>query len=82
MTRSFSALVGIPALAIMLAATAGCATTKQLNEVKAMAERAQQTADEAKAMAADAASKADEANQHAMDTDQKIDKMFKKTMMK
>lgn len=82
MTRSISALVGIPALAIMLAATAGCATTKQLNEVKAMAEKAQQTADEAKAMAADAASKADEANQHAMATDQKIDKMFKKTMMK
>ena len=82
MTRNFSALVGIPALVLVLAATAGCATTKQLDEVKAMAQNAQKTADEAKTMAQDAANKADAANQHAMETDQKIDKMFKKTMMK
>lgn len=82
MTRSFSALVGLPSLVVVLALSAGCATTKQLNEVRAMAEQAQQTADEAKSMAADAASRADEANRHAMETDQKIDQMFKKTMMK
>lgn len=82
MTRSFTTLVGIPALVLILGASAGCATTKQLDQVKAMAQQAQKTADEAKTMAQDAANKADQANQHAMETDQKIDKMFKKTMMK
>lgn len=82
MRRSFSAFLGIPALVVILAVGAGCATTKQLDEVRAIAQDAQQTANEAKAMAQDAMSRADEANQRAMDTDQKIDEMFKKTMMK
>lgn len=82
MTRSISALIGIPALAVMLAVSAGCATTKQLDEVRAIAEDAQQTANEAKAMAADASASADEANRRTMETDQKIDEMFKKTMQK
>lgn len=82
MTRSFKAVLGIPVLAVLLAASAGCATNKQLEEVRAMAEEAQQTANEAKSMAADAAGRADEANQRTMETDQKIDQMFKKSMEK
>jgi murein lipoprotein len=82
MTRRFTALIGTPALLVMLAVSAGCASTKQLDEVRAMAEEAQQTANEAKAMAADASARADEANQRTMETDQKIDEMFRKTMQK
>jgi len=82
MTRSNSAKFGVPALVLALSLSAGCATTKQLDEVRAMAEEAQQTADEAKAMAQDASARADEANQRTMETDQKIDEMFKKTMEK
>ncbi len=82
MTRSISALLGIPALAVILAVSTGCASTKQLDEVRAIAENAQQTANEAKTMATDASARADEANRHTMETDQKIDEMFKKTIQK
>lgn len=82
MIRSVSKLLGIPALVVILAASAGCATTSDLEEVRAMAEDAQQTANEAKAMAADASASADEANRRTMETDQKIDEMFRKTMEK
>lgn len=82
MIRSVSKLLGIPALMVILAVSAGCASTKDLKEVRAMAEEAQQTANEAKAMAADASASADEANRRTMETDQKIDEMFRKTMEK
>ncbi|MDZ7840788.1 MAG: alanine-zipper protein [Gammaproteobacteria bacterium] len=82
MTRSISAVFGIPALVLLLAVSAGCATNKDLAEVRAIAEDAQQTANEAKAMAADASATANEANQRTMETDQKIDEMFRKTMQK
>jgi len=75
MSKRTSAVLGIPALVAVLAMSAGCATTKQLDEVRA-------TAEEAKAMASDAMARADEANQRAAATDQKIDEMFKKAMMK
>lgn len=80
MTRRFSVLAGIPVLAVVL--TAGCATNSKLEEVRAMAEQAQQEASEAKEMAADASRRADEANQRTKATDQKIDEMFKKAMTK
>lgn len=82
MTRSVPKLLGLPALMVVLAVGAGCATTSDLEEVRAMAEDAQQTANEAKAMAADASASADEANRRTMETDQKIDEMFRKTMEK
>lgn len=82
MTKRFSTLLGVPAIVAVLALGAGCASTKQLDEVRAMAEEAQQTANEAKAMAADASASADEANRRTMETDQKIDEMFRKTMQK
>jgi len=82
MKRSFMTLLGAPVLVAALALSAGCATTKQLDEVRAMAEEAQRTADEAMAMAEDASARADEANERTMETDRKIDEMFKKTMEK
>lgn len=82
MIRSVAKLLGIPALVVILSVSAGCATTKDLEEVRAIAEDAQQTANEAKAMAADASASADEANRRTMETDQKIDEMFRKTMEK
>lgn len=82
MIRNVPKLLGIPALVAILAVGTGCATTSDLEEVRAMAEDAQQTANEAKAMAADASASADEANRRSMETDQKIDEMFRKTMEK
>lgn len=86
------------ALAVMLSAAAlsGCATTSELAEVRAMAEKAQatanqaqQTADSVKASAdqavatANAASaKADSAEATANQVSEKVDRMFKKSMMK
>lgn len=82
MSRKISGVLGVSVLAAMLALGTGCASTKQLEEVRAVAE-------EAKAMAAEASSKADratataeEANRRSMDTDQKVDEMFKKAMTK
>lgn len=82
MRRSILAPLGIPVLALGLAMSAGCATTSQLEEVKAMAQKAQATAEQAMAKSADASATAQAAQQHTMATDQKIDQMFKKTMMK
>lgn len=82
MSRRISAVLGIPVLAAMLAVGSGCATTKQLDEVRAMAEEAKAMAADAKAMAADASNSADEANRRSMETDQKVDEMFKKAMTK
>ena len=74
----------------------GCASTSSVKDVKAIAEKAQSTADKAmmeaenaKAAAAkanatanDASAKADKAAQQAEDCSVKCDKMFKKGMMK
>lgn len=86
------------ALAVLLTAgtLGGCATTSEIAEVRAMAEKAQATADQALAAAnsakstadqgsatANAASaKADSAEATANQVNEKIDRMFKKSMMK
>lgn len=75
MSKRISTVLGIPALVVMLAMSAGCATTNQLAAVQA-------TAEEAKAMASDAMNRADEALRRSEETDQKIDEMFKKAMLK
>lgn len=87
MTRS-KFMIGIPVLASMLVLT-GCATTSDLNDVRAKAEQAQQSADEAKAMARDAKTSSDRAateaaaaRQAAEDTNRKLDEMFRRSMMK
>lgn len=86
------------ALAVLLAAgsLAGCATTSELSEVRAMAEKAQATADQAQktaneakaasdqavATANAASAKADSAEATANQVNEKVDRMFKKSMMK
>jgi uncharacterized protein YceK len=65
-------LAGAAASALLLS---GCATTSQLEEVKSMAMKAQQTADLAM-------QKADAANQCCKSNTEKLDRMFKKSMYK
>ena len=65
-------LAGAAASALLLS---GCATTSQLEEVKGMAVKAQQTADLAM-------QKADAANQCCKANTEKLDRMFKKSMYK
>ena len=86
-------LLGGLAAALLLGA---CASTPELEEVRAMAQeaknsaaeaqqaaqRAQSTADEAQATANGAMKAAKQAGRCCSDTNEKIDRMFKKTMYK
>jgi murein lipoprotein len=70
------------ALAVSALVMGGCASTSQLDEVRATAEAAKRTAAEAKATADRAAADAAEANRCCQDTNQKLDRVFKKSMYK
>jgi len=72
-----------------LATTAGCATTSDLDELRAEVQRANSTAERAAADAAsakqDAAAArtaAEQAQSEAAETNEKMDRMFKKSMYK
>lgn len=72
-----------------LATTAGCATTSDLDELRAEVQKANATAERAAADAAsakqDAAAArtaAEQAQQEAAETNEKLDRMFKKSMYK
>jgi len=74
---------------VAVALAAGCASSSQIDEIKAMATAAQQSADEAKKAAADAQNTANEALQTANEAKQesaraneRIDRAFKKSMNK
>ena len=83
-------------LALALGLIAGCATVEQVNEVKAMAERAQSSADSAGQradsalatanQALEAANRAESTAQSALDccnqNTSRLDKMFEKAMQK
>jgi murein lipoprotein len=76
-------------LLAVLATTAGCATTSDLDEVRAEIQKANATAERAAADAASArqdaaAAKAaaEEAQREAAETNEKLDRMFKKSMYK
>ena len=85
-------MVKATSAAIMLAAltgTVGCATTSDLDALRAEVEKANATANQAAADAAsakqDAAAAraaAEEARDTAQDTNEKLDRMFKKSMYK
>ena len=91
-----SRLLAIVAATSLVAGLGGCATTSDLNELraevdaaktdasaaKAEAAAASQTANEAKAMASDAVNTANEARMTSEETETKIDRMFKKAMYK
>lgn len=89
MRNSLGTPVKIAAIALSVALMGGCATTDQINAIKAQAEQAQTTAQAAKSTADQANQKADEAlqqsaaNKKAIDeTNEKINRMFKKSMYK
>ncbi len=72
-----------------LATTAGCATTSDLDELRAEVQRVNSTAERAAADAAsakqDAAAArtaAEQAQSEAAETNEKLDRMFKKSMYK
>lgn len=86
MNRNF---LKIAPLVVIFALAAGCASTTQNDEIKAMAEAAQKSADEAKKAAADAQNTANQALQTANEAKQeseqansRIDRAFKKSMKK
>ncbi len=87
--RNLYKTAAIGAMVAALAGATGCATTGDLDEVKAEVQKAQATANQAAADAAaakrDAAaakSTADQANATANATAEKLDRMFKKSMNK
>lgn len=81
-------IVKLLALFIVIGLT-GCATTKDLDAVRAQAQQANETADaalktaeEAKAIALEAKATANDAKATSETTENKIDRMFKKAMYK
>ncbi len=91
-----SRIVTMAAATALVAGLGGCATTSQLDELradvdaakadasaaKAEAAAASKDAAEARAMAADAVNTANEAKATSEETETKIDRMFKKAMYK
>jgi murein lipoprotein len=71
---------------LVLAAAAGlvssCASTADLDSVRALAEQAQADAAAAREAAAEANSKADEALRLSQATDERVNRMFRRSMMK
>lgn len=89
MMRHACQVLRLAALATVLAVSAGCATTEEIDSLRTTAEEAKRTAAEAQAAAARAESKADAAKRAAedakgccRDNSEKIDRMFKKSMYK
>jgi len=91
-----SRMLAIVAATSIVVGLGGCATTSELNNLraevdavkadassaKAEAAAASQTANAAKAMASDAVNTANEAKATSEETETKIDRMFKKAMYK
>ena len=70
------------AAALMLVALAGCATTRDLDALKLLVDKAQATADAAAAAAANAQATADEALACCKANTERMDRMFKDSMNK
>jgi murein lipoprotein len=84
-----SRVVALIAVAGVYAGLAGCASTGDLDKLKAEVNQnradiatANKSADDAKAMAQEALNTANEAKSTADDTASKLDRMFKKSMYK
>ena len=89
MVKIYKHVLAASAMGLLLALSTGCATTKQVNEARTLAEEAkmqaaaaERTANNAKAAADAAMRKAEEAERCCHDTNEKIDRMFKKSMQK
>jgi len=70
------------AAALMLVALAGCATTRDLDALKLLVDKAQATADAAAADAAAAKSMAEQALACCKANTERMDRMFKESMNK
>ncbi len=70
------------AAALMLVALAGCATTRDLDALKLLVDKAQATADAAASAAANAQATADEALACCKANTERMDRMFKDSMNK
>jgi len=84
-----SRLFGSAALVLALALASGCATTEQVEEVRAIAVQAQETANQALAAAQRAEATAQSANATATAASNKVDaleaqmnRMFRRSMLK
>jgi uncharacterized protein HemX len=75
-------LLATSMLTVALGLSAGCATTSQVDEAKAIAQEAKKAAMDAQAAASRAQKSADQANACCQDTNQKLDRVFKKSMYK
>lgn len=75
MKSLMSRIAGTLAIAGAVAVLAGCASTSELAEVRAIAEEARASSDRA-------LQEAQQANQCCNDTNEKIDRMFKRSMYK
>jgi outer membrane murein-binding lipoprotein Lpp len=69
-------------LLAVLAATAGCATTSDLDALRSEVQKANATAERAEQDAAAAKTAAEKAQSEAEETNEKLDRMFKKSMYK
>jgi len=67
---------------VALTGLTGCATTRDLDALKAQVEKAQATADQAAAAAAAASAKANSAQACCDANSEKMDRMFKQSMNK
>jgi len=67
---------------VSLGGLAGCATTSDLNALRAEVDKANSTANQAAADASAAKAAAEQARDAARDTNEKLDRMFKKSMYK
>ena len=89
MNSSIKKLLSVAAFSVLVAGCANTATTTEIDEIRSLAESAQQAADQASSKADRAAQKADQASQTADDAlraaeeaNTKVDRAFKQSMYK
>jgi murein lipoprotein len=80
--RNFYKTMATGVMVVALAGATGCATTRDLDVLKAETDRANSTASQAAADAAAAKTTANEALSTANATNEKLDRMFEKSMQK
>jgi murein lipoprotein len=80
--RNFYKTMATGVMVVALAGATGCATTRDLDVLKAEVDRANATANQAAADAAAAKATADAAQQCCNATNEKLDRMFKASMQK
>ena len=72
----------LAALALATGLTVGCASTSDLESLRAQIQQAQSDADMAKQDAAQARATAEQALRMSQDTDERVNRMFRRSMFK